>query len=270
MSIESFDQYIFLGIQQNTFFFQHLVIDQINLDMSGQIMNLLINENRITEEQSVIIYEINGSTKIVDVVYIRHIKDPSKSFIKENLIKQYKRLITTPREDSFIISTDGNRYESREFPISFIRKDINLEGFYINEIHEIITIKEFKRTITDIQKDYDKFQRIWNKIKNDESHPRNEECSKFFISTFKVYKKEDELITVCSLSQDVNTYLPKTDIISLFDNCGTMRMFTFDSFLKVMNLKSVRIEDKKDIIYYICDNFPTEEQINTMIPYVNY
>ncbi len=269
MSSETFDQYIFLGIQQDTFFFQHLVRSQINLDMSSQIMNLLINENRITKEQSVIIYEINDVTEIADVVYIRHENSSSKSFNKENLVEQYKRLITTPREDSFIISTDGNRYESGELPISFICEDIDFEGFSINEIHEFITAKKFKRSIADIQKDYDNFQRTWNKIKNNKSHHSNEECSKFFIATFKVYEKDGEIITISSLSQDVNTYLPKTNVISLFDNNGILRMFTFDSFLKVMNLKPVQIKDKKDIIYYICYDFPTEEQISIMDPYIS-
>lgn len=169
--------------------------------MSGQIIHLLIHENRITDQYSVIIYEINAETEKVDIVYIRHVNSESKSFNKENLVEQYKRLITSPREDSFVISTDGENFIGREIPLSFICEDIDLEGFVINEIHEVVSIKPFSRSLADRKEDYDKFQKIWNKIKNNHSHARYEECSKFFISTFKVFEKNHQLLTICSMSE---------------------------------------------------------------------
>lgn len=261
------DQYIFLGIQQKFYFFQHLVNSELNLDMSGQIMNVLIDQNRINNQESVIIYEINSNTEKVDVVYIRHVNGQSIFLDKENLVNQYKRLISSIRKDSFLISTDGNRYESREIPLSFICEDIDLDGFYINEIHEMITNKQICKSLGEIQFEYDKFQKIWNKIKSNHLHPRYEECSKIFISTFKIFERHDKIVTISSLSDGVSTYLPKTSIISLFDKFGRVRMFTFDSFLEIMKLKSFNIKDKKDIIYYVCNKFPTEDEINLMVPY---
>ena len=124
--LELSEQYIFLGIQQGVFFFQHLVKEELNVDMSGQIIHLLIHENRITDQNSVIIYEINSPTEKVDIVYIRHVNGESKSFNKENLVDQYKRLITSPREYSFVISTDGENFIGREIPLSFICDDIEI------------------------------------------------------------------------------------------------------------------------------------------------
>lgn len=259
--------YIFLGIHQGFYFFQHLIKTELNINMSGQIMNFLIHEERITDKDSVIIYEINPSSEIVDIVYIRHQNGEAKSFNKENLIEEYERLLTAEREDSFVISTDGEKFIGTEVSLSFRCENIDLEGFTINEIHEIVTIKPFLRSLGEKQMEYDKFQKLWNKIKTNPSHKRHEECSKYFISTFKVFKKDNLIITVSSLSEGVSTYLPKAEYISLFDNTGRVRMFTFDSFLEIMQLKSFNIKDKKDIIYYVCTTFPTEDQISMLVPF---
>lgn len=256
-----------MGIFNDIWFFKHVVHLELNLHMSGEIMNFLIHKNSIKSHQSVIIYEINKSNGNLDVVYIRHHTCNNKYFNQDNLKEYYIELITNhTSENRYIIFTDGEQYMDKKIDIPF-RRVQNFDGFYISNLHEIVSSKKFSRKISDIQRDYNNFQKIWNKIKENPSHSEYETCCNINIATFKVFSKEESTVTVCCLSEGIHTYLPNSKVISLFDKYGRSRMFTFESYIKLFHMKKINVKGKKDILYYDCNFFPTEEDIAKLKPY---
>lgn len=261
------EQYVLMGIFNDIWFFKHVIYSELDLNISGEIMNFLIYKNSIKQHQSIIIYEINQYNGSLDVVYIRHYTCNNKFFTQENLKEYYNELITNhTSENRYIIFTDGEKYMDKRLDVPF-KKGQNLDGFYVSNIHEIVSNKEFSRNISDIQRDYDNFQKIWNKIKENPSHSEYERCCNINIATFKVFSKAESTISVCCLSEGIHTYLPNTKVISLFDNSGRSRMFTFESYNKLFHMKKINVKGKKDIIYYDCNFFPTEEDIKRLEPY---
>lgn len=117
--------------------------------------------------------------------------------------------------------------------------------------------------------DYDKFRSKWNKIRDDDTHPKHLQCCEYRISDFKLYEKDGKELSIGVLTQGLKTYLPETDVISLFDNNFTSRMFIFSSFISKFRdrLEKLTTKTNSNIVYYKCEFFPTEDEIKDLTPF---
>lgn len=110
------EQYIFLGTQQNCWFFIHKITNkEFEKEISYQIMNCLINDTYITDEnQTCIIYEFDSEFNVI-IISKKNLK-----FNKENLEEQYNKLFLADR------SADGK--------ILIYEYDYRNYVFYMKEI----------------------------------------------------------------------------------------------------------------------------------------
>jgi len=87
------EQYIFLGIQQNCWFFIHKIANkEFKKETSYQLMNCLINDNFIIDENNhCIIYEFDIEFNVIII------SKKNLTFYKENLEEQYNKLLSVDR-----------------------------------------------------------------------------------------------------------------------------------------------------------------------------
>jgi hypothetical protein len=87
------EQYIFLGIQQNCWFFIHKITNkEFKKETSYQLMNCLINDNFIVDENThCIIYEFDIEFNAIII------SKNNLTFHKENLEEQYNKLLSADR-----------------------------------------------------------------------------------------------------------------------------------------------------------------------------
>ena len=124
-----YEQYVFLGLSQDTFFFMHLIKKRIfDSKISNEIYNILLKDSRISDtEQNVIIYEINATTFEFKIIVIQHLlKDKFKTYTLENLSSYYTTLINVPREELFCITF---LYEDKKYEIYEMSKISNCDFF---------------------------------------------------------------------------------------------------------------------------------------------
>jgi len=121
------EQYIFLGIQQNCWFFIHQVVnEEFKKETSYKIMNCLINDRYITEKNiTCIIYEINIKCTECNVIVIQHqTSEHNYTFSKKTLEEQFDRLLSTDRKD--------------DKKVLIFEYDYNIKAFYRKEIKHTI------------------------------------------------------------------------------------------------------------------------------------
>jgi len=250
------DIYSFLGLQQNFFFFQH-VTDNLNLNNSAQVINLLINENRIQKDQHVIIFEVNNEK--IDVLYLTHCSNKLLNFQKDNLKSTYERLCDQPR-NSIVFQILINSGKLYSFESEF---NIRKFDYEIGEIHQITTNKPFMRLPEERKEDYDCFELLCDIIKEHKQHKDYDKIKDITISAFIVLQN----LTICTLVEGDHTFLPKTDVIQFINKKGKKQKMFFNSFYVLYNMKTINVRNKEDVMYYDCDFFPTEEEFELMVPF---
>ena len=125
----------------------------------------------------------------------------------------------------------------------------------ISEISKTPNLTELMR----IGKKYDKFKTTWDKIKNNPFHKDYSKCINIYVSSFKIFGREDKTISVASLTKGSNTYLPKVDYICFTDlNTGLVKFLSFGSFIEFTKLKSINVKGDKEVVYYICEGLPED------------
>lgn len=133
------EQYIFLGIQQNCWFFIHQIVnEEFKKETSYQIMNCLINDRYITNKNiTCIIYEIDIKCTECNIIVIQHQLSNHNTFSKKTLEEQFDRLLSTDR--------------TNDKKVLIFEYDYNIKAFYTKEIkHTIEKTKNNNIKINDI------------------------------------------------------------------------------------------------------------------------
>lgn len=257
--------FIYYGKYSGYHVFTHLVMNGKNnqFEISSKIMNVMIDKGIITEYDSVIIFETNLYKNETNLYYI-YGKDKRNIEIDE-MKKIYCRINCKKLEDEFeIITYDGEKYLFHKVNIKvpcFDNNFINITNININSVTEIMTLKT--RSNLHKKNDYDDYQKKWYYVSEDRSHKKYEQCKDIYISTFNIINKDDRELTISSKTEGINQYLPKTDIILLFDKFGNSKMFYFNSFCEKFKdrIEVLRNSNKKDIIYYKINFFPNDDEM---------
>lgn len=122
--------YIFLGLQQSTYFFSHFIAnDNFKNEISSQIYNVLINDNQIiSPDENVIIYDFNPKNNTCDIVCLTHMlnSNPNVKFYKDNLEDFYSNLISAQRTDLYVVEYD---YEKKAYLNYMIDEPLQLDAF---------------------------------------------------------------------------------------------------------------------------------------------
>ena len=124
------ENYIYLGLQENTFFFLHKIhnkdkFNSLGYSLDGQIMNCLINETMIaTPDKRVIVYSIDTETNDINVTAMFHTDGTGCTYDKKDLYNQLMKcmnaLYSKPEnEDTLIFTYDYTIGGFQTFEILF-------------------------------------------------------------------------------------------------------------------------------------------------------
>lgn len=148
--------YIYLGLQQNTFFFLHKISEKdklasLSYDLNGQIMNCLINETMMrTADKRVIVYSIDTDTKKIYVTAMSHIDGKLMTYNKDDLYAQLIRCVEAyaskpTGEKTLVFSyeyTVGG-FHTHEIPLE-MPKELKMEN--LSDCSEIDSVTYYKIT----------------------------------------------------------------------------------------------------------------------------
>jgi len=127
----STENYIYLGFQQDTYFFLHVIsnineFNKISYCLDNQIMSCMINNKMIiSTDKKIIVYSTDGN--VIYANCIHHNRDKKEIYDKNNLAIQLKRCIKT------FLSRGDNRktlifsycYSGKVFETYFIDLDVS-------------------------------------------------------------------------------------------------------------------------------------------------
>ncbi len=143
--------YVFLGKANDTFFFQHAVINpKFTKNISYEIYNILMKDHRIEHsEQNVIIYEIDEKNNIFNIISIQHMLKDENKIIKydiKNLSEYFIYLLKQSKNDIFVIEYKYATKSYHIFETELVEKCNNAMGIEIpdsmppfTEIHDVFT-----------------------------------------------------------------------------------------------------------------------------------
>jgi hypothetical protein len=144
--------YIYLGAQNNTFFFLHTIYntEKFKQEMSYQIYNTLIHEKYIqSPNQNVIVFDVNKTDGTCTAVCMQHYEAEKKLlFRKENLERFFPALIKAKKKDLFFVKYDYNingylTYEIENFDFGTFSQ-LTLDKISINNLIQLVTKKSIK------------------------------------------------------------------------------------------------------------------------------
>lgn len=109
--------FIYLGKQQNIFFFIHTVKNvDYDRSMTMQIYNCLISESMIFCNDVVVIYEFDGDE--LNVIIVQHIDNKANiKFNKNNLQQQFTKLLAMKRNHNILVFAYNGVFLTYEVPV---------------------------------------------------------------------------------------------------------------------------------------------------------
>lgn len=143
--------YIYLGFQQNTFFFLHTITnhDEFENQISHHIHNCMINQGLIHDSNTeTIVFEVDPVNNTTNAVTISHVDNThgAAEYDEENLGQQLKRLLSVERQEqpvlNFVYDYNIKGYLTYEIPFKIPTIDsAKIQTIVISNITAVKTSK---------------------------------------------------------------------------------------------------------------------------------
>jgi hypothetical protein len=145
------EQYVYLGCQNDTFFFMHIVSNpEFKKETTDQIYNIMMHESRIiSSNKNVVIYEFDMANIVISAIIIQHISKLGGpiQFDKENLQTFFRSVVSADRNDMYVIRYNYEKkcFQTFELDSDIISSTIEYlpkEDMTIDDIRYIVTRKQ--------------------------------------------------------------------------------------------------------------------------------
>lgn len=145
MDSKTSELFIYLGSQQNAFFFIHTIKNPMTYDpdVVAQVYNCMIHERFIySKNKLVVVYEFNPLKNTIDCCIIQHVKNKQIKVDKQNLEKQFVRLSNaTPAKKQLVFEYVNNVFLTKEFDMELSTQPV--KHITLDNVRHYVTKKPF-------------------------------------------------------------------------------------------------------------------------------